>query len=202
MKKFLLLLLSICLTISCLSSCGNKKKQALKSAENVYVELSTAAAYCEEISEGIYGAWYFAIYEAKGYGYGDIILNYTKRTGIDDDSLLAVAESYGYNILELLDGLKSLDFALEVTLKALEINDTTPKFQTALSDAKENLDTLSDKHIDFEDLSKLKSLYNKIKAYSEKLLNFAGMNFYQLEDHIDKYKPEIEELLSELDYLS
>lgn len=203
MKKFLTLFLSICLTFPLFTGCAMKKeKKAIALAESIYNELISANEYCETIEKAVYGAWYFAVYEADNYNYERILVYYTERTGVPGDVFIEAAESHGVDVLTLLFSLSDINITVPCTITALKINNTIPNLNKNLKTAKEDLEKMEEKFSKFEHFSDLKSLYTKIKTYSQKLINpDNGLTLNQLEDIIDTYKKDIKELISDLDFL-
>ena len=202
MKKLLVFLLTICFTITALSSCDlNKGNKVDEYAEKTYADLSSAAELCKTVKTAVYGAWYFSVYEAENYGYEDILVHYTNRTGISGETIFEAANLMGYNEILVLFSFSDLNFTLTITYTALRLKGTTSDLESALKKAKLNLDAIAENFKEYEHYSNLKSLYVKIDAYSEKLLNPDSMNIFQLKEHIDKYESEITELLFKLDFL-
>ena len=201
MKKFMTLFLTFCLLFSFSTGCS-KTKNATALAKSIYNDLISANEECKTIEKAVYGAWYFAEYEANNYHYENILVYYTESTGIAGNHLIEAAKSHGIGVPEILFTLSNINITVPCTITALKINNTIPTLDKNLKSSKDNLEKMEKRFSTYEYFTSLKSLHIKINAYSQKLISPEnGMKLGGLREIIDTYENEINELISSLDFL-
>ena len=205
MKKFLTLLLSIILTITCLgckNSEDSKTKKQYECGKTAYDELLSAADICFTIGSTIYDAWYFAIYEADEYGYSTILSNFCEKTNLSITDVKKTLTFYDIDesTAYYLGIWEDFNYTVNIANKTLELNGTIKKLDTHIFNAKEQLKTMTQQYSDYSEYPTLKSLFSKIDSYAIFLKNPTG-SFEQLKSTIEGYNNDIRTLKSDLSFI-
>ena len=217
MKKFLTFLLTAVFTI-CLVSCSllgdskgdnpspssnqetNKTQEQYDCGKIAYDELLKASKICENMGDAVYGAWYFAIYEADDYSSSTITSAFSSETGISVSDLNKAASAYEISSTLLPYALSDFSLAVLITTKAFELNGQTKNLDDSIAKAKEQLKTMTQKYSDYSEYPSLKSLYSKVDSYATFLKSPTG-SFEQLKTTIQTYENDIRTLISDLSFI-
>lgn len=225
MKKLLLLTLCLVLLVACLASCDSsgqnntynpstnnsgtsntdtKTQAQYECGKEAYDELIKAANLCETYGNVVYDAWYFAIYKADDYTGSNIVSAFASETGLSvSDVNEAIKELSGEDTLPsylLTYALSDISLAVDVGIKALELNGTLAQLDKALTNAKSKLKTMTQEYSDYSEYPSLKSLYSTVDSYATFIKDPSG-SFEQLKTTIENYETEIRTLRSDLSFV-
>lgn len=217
MKKLITLSLCVALVLLSFVGCGSSSDNNAESektpdktqvqyecGKSAYDELSKAAEICAKMGDAVYGAWYFAIYEAD-YDLldssEDALYDLSDKVGVSVDDLTVAAEEYLGDLAGFVQiYLDDFNYTVHIVSKALEINGTVTELDTALSNSKAQLKTMTQEYSDYDQYPMLKSLYSEIDSYASFLKAPTG-SFEQLKTTIEKYETNIRTYKSDLSFV-
>ena len=211
MKKFLICLLCFSMLLIAFVGCDSKApagstsqddptKAQFECGKKAYDELVKASTICEDMGDALYGAWYFAIYEADDYSGSSRISAFASETGLSSSDIYAVGEEMGYNSTLLPYALDDFSTAVYVVLAVYEANGKTEELNTALANAKTELKTMTEKYSDYSQYPSLKSFYSEVDSYATFLKSPSG-SFEQLKTTIETYEKSIRTYKSDLSFV-
>jgi hypothetical protein len=212
MKKLLIFLLCFSTLLAVFVGCGSKGSQnagntqtdisqaQFECGKKAYDELVTASVICEEMGDAVYGAWYFAIYKADDYSGSSRITYFSSETGLSSSDIYAAGEALGYSSAVLPYALEDFSSAVFIVLQAFETNGKTKQLDTALTNAKTELKTMTEKYSDYSQYPALKSFYSEVDSYATFLKSPSG-SFEQLKTTIETYEKSIRTYKSDLAFV-
>ena len=220
--KRILALVAVLVMMGSLCSCG-KNTNAFKVSKAAYSELKRAYEIIEAYSSDVYIAWMCGIYHddeilEQGTEYLASQLSLSEdeiRDGVahtfscdfwkqDWDT---VSEEDKQTLRDLSDGTFSLyeedlfSFCIQVVSNAYAANGKTAEIEGALSEAKAQMKTLSEKYSDYTYYPKLKEFYTTVDSFFHFCEDPFGNSFKQMTDAIEKYKNQARVYQSDLDYI-
>lgn len=216
-QKILAIILTLCLILSGLVACdsGNassteqqteddKAQAQYECGKTAYDELVLAADLCEYMGSAIYDAWFFAIYKAD-YGNSDdadvALSDLASEVGISVADLKVGAEVVLGDFAKFVQiYLDDFEYTVDIVTAALEKNGTVDKLNTAISNAKTELKTMTNKYSDYSEYPTLKSMYSKVDSYATFVKNPSG-SFEQLKSTIENYNNEIRTYKADLAFI-
>ena len=206
MKKLLICLLCFSTLLAVFVGCDSKEsaidntQAQFECGKKAYNELVSASVICEEMGDAVYGAWYFAIYKFDDYGWINSVSGLSKETGISVTDILNAGEAFGYSYEGIHKALEDFNVAVCIVLKAYEINGKTEQLNTALTNAKSELKTMTEKYSDYSQYPALKSFYSEVDSYATFLKSPSG-SFEQLKTTIETYEKSIRTYKSDLSFV-
>lgn len=218
MKKWIIYSLCVCMLLLSLSSCNSQDAENSKQdsptveatlsktqleyecGKKAYDELVTASEICKAMGDGVYGAWYFAIFEADDYSSYNIVNEFASATGVSVSDLNKVMESIGYSAQLLPYALEDFSTAVVMVEEAYKINGTVERLDNALTQAKNELKTMTQEYSDYSHYPTLKSFYSEIDSYATFLKSPTG-SFDQLKSTIENYENQIRTYKSDLSFV-
>ena len=210
-KKSLSILLVLCLILTTLVGCNSNneteeelneadsKAYEYEQAQKAYAELNEAAELCEYAMDVVYGAWYFAMYDAES-GSADY-KNYDgfeKKTGLTYDEIEAAMASLG---LSYDDSFYLTDFNYAVKIAQICLNNKNiyEDARAKVENAKKYLKEVTDTYADYTAYPTLKQYYSEVSSYLEFAENPSG-SFSQLKTTIDNYETNIRTYKNDLSF--
>lgn len=184
------------------------KATECNSGNDAYWALKTAHELNVEIMNSIYGAWYFAIYEAEDYlntqscfeaFCSEANLNYDETL----NALNTVLASMGISDptgTEQLAALRTFSIAVDVAVQVYIDNGTYDLINTNLSNAKSSLKTMTNSYTDFTGYTTLKSYYSEVSAYAD-FCQYPNGSFSQLKTTINTYENNLRHFQNELSFI-
>lgn len=209
MKKFLALLLVLCLSlamVACESSTpqADPKEEEFKAAQDAYNCLVDVHETCVSVMDSVYGAWYFSIYEYDDY-YGITgFEEFCSKTSIPSDEFAKIIREWlgsdSYSKSTLYSFLK--DFSDSVSLVTLfyEKNETFSETQALLDEARASLKSVTAQYADYTGYETLKKYYSELSSYFEFCQNPTG-SFEQLKTTIETYERNLRTYKSDLSFV-
>lgn len=178
-----------------------EEKQAYEyqQAQLAYAELNKAATLCESAMDVVYGAWYFAIYEAE-MGVSDY-KNYDgfeARTGLLYSEIETAMQSIGLSY-DKSHYLTDISYAVKLAQLCLINKNVYADAQTCIENAKSYLKEVTDKYADYTSYPTLKLYYSEVSSYLEFAESPSG-SFSQLKTTIDNYETNIRTYKNDLSF--
>lgn len=190
--------------------CNKKdpKESEFKSANDAYDYLTETHELCVDVMDSIYGAWYFAIYEADDYSSTQSCFNaFCSEAKLDyNDALKAlneVLQSMGYSDptgIQQLAGLRTFSVTVAVVQRVYKNNGVYDQMDSNLSKAKTSLKTVTNSYSDYTGYPTLKSYYSEASAYAEFCKSPTG-SFGQLKSTIDTYETNLRNYKNDLSFI-
>ena len=202
LSKILGMLLSMCLMLSLLIACGSgeqAKEYEYEQAQKAYEELNNASELCMEAIDTIYGAWYFAIYEAE-LGVSDY-KNYDgfeAKTGLTYNEIESAMKSIGLSYDDSFM-LTEFSYAVKIAQICLTNKNIYKNIHTHIENAKAYLKEVTDEYSDYTAYPTLKRYYSEITSYLEFIESPSG-SFSQLKTTIDNYETNIRTYKNDLSF--
>lgn len=193
-------ILTLTLVLS-LCSCSNGNKKAFEAASSAFDNVDNAYRLIEEFGADIYEAWRLGIYEDDDMSVKlladelslseqDINAAIDEICGIDN-----VGDTYFYVFADEL-----FSACVIVVSTAYELNGTTEKISSYMTNAKTLMKEMSEKYSDYEHYSNLKGYYTTTNAFFEFCQNPTG-SFAQVKDTINNYKNDARDYRNDLAYI-
>lgn len=185
--------------VACSSGGVSSQEHEYEQAQKAYEELNKASELCEQAMDTIYGAWYFAIYEAK-LGVSDY-KNYDgfeAKTGLTYKEIESAMKSIG---LDYDDSFMLTEFSYTVKIAQICLMNKNiyKDAHTCVDNAKAYLKEVTDKYADYTAYPTLKRYYSEVTSYLEFVEAPSG-SFSQLKTTIDNYETNIRTYKNDLSF--
>ena len=171
--------------------------------KSAYDSLVRSEKICTEMSDMIYEAWYFAIYNADEYATDNGVINaFAEEIGVSTADLrtayLNYVETDEYSAAVLAYALSEFRYALAIVGQVFKDKGMIAELDNELANAKEQIKVLGEEYPDYSELAMLKSYYAKLNSYAEFVKSPTG-SFNQLGNTIETYEKEIRDCRKELE---
>lgn len=213
MKKFLALLLVLCLSFS-MVACGNSATETISKADPKEEEFNAAQiAYdclvdvhetCEVVMDSVYGAWYFSIYEYDDYYGSTGFEEFCSKTNISSNEFATIIrdwledDSYSKSTLYYL--LEEFSDSVSLITMFYEKNETFTETQALLDEARASLKSVTAQYADYTGYETLKKYYSELASYFEFCQNPTG-SFEQLKTTIETYERNLRTYKNDLGFI-
>ena len=208
MKKIFTFILAALLILS-LVGCSNttpqesnslqEKEYEYEQAQKAYAELNKAANLCEDAMDVVYGAWYFAIYEAEmGVSNYKNYDGFEARTGLKYSEIETAMQSLGLSY-DKAYYLTEISYAVKIAQLCLINKNVYADAQSCIDNAKAYLKEVTDKYADYTAYPTLKLYYSEVSSYLEFAKSPSG-SFSQLKTTIDNYETNIRTYKNDLSF--
>ena len=186
---------------------ADPKEIEIKAAKTAYNYLTQAHELCIDVSDSIYGAWYFAIYKSDDYIYIEPCLKaFCSEANIGYNEALTalneVLKSLGFSTTESYQvaALQTFSVAVIVAQRVHEKNGVYNKIENNLSKAKTALKEVTNTYSDYTGYSTLKSYFSEVSACAEYCESPTG-SFQQFKSTIEKYETNLRNYKSSLSFI-
>lgn len=200
MKRVLILTLTLVMLLT-LCSCDNGNKKAFNAADSAFNNIDNAYGLIENFGSDIYEAWRLGIYEDDDIS---VKLLADELSISEQDINAAIDDICGMdNVGDLYFSVfKDELFSACVIMvsRAYELNGTSDKINSYLTDAKLLMKEMSEKYSDYEHYSNLKGYYTTTNAFFEFCQNPTG-SFRQVQDTINSYRNDARNYRNDLAYI-
>lgn len=177
-------------------------------ANNAYDYLVESHEMCVEVMDSIYGAWYFAIYEADDYySLNSCLRAFCSESNLSQgDTLEAidmVLESSGISNIDddyRCAALQVPSYAVAIVVQVYTNNGVYAQINSNLSNAQTSLKTVTNNYSDYTGYPTLKSYYSEVYSYYEFCESPSG-SFSQLKSTINTYETNLKNYKNDLSFI-
>jgi hypothetical protein len=175
------------------------KEAQFESANSAYNDIVSASEICIDIMDGIYGAWYFAIYESDDYSGYSLLKAFSNEVGFSTSEITKAMTDLGLSSTSYY-ALEDFSTAVHIVKQAYKNDGKYTEAENFLSSAKNSLKSVTSEYSDYTGYPTLKSFYSEVSSYLEFASSPSG-SFSQVKTTIDNYETKIRTFKNDLSFI-
>lgn len=165
-------------------------------AETAYSKLNSAAKTTSEVMRGIYGAWYYAIYESdQGKDYNRMF-NLADKLGFSYSEIETAVKSLGYSTLNY-EIFTDFNKTVKIADAVYEARGTYDEIDGYMDSAKNLLQKISKENYEYTSHAKLTSYYSEVLTCYQFVQSPSG-SLVDLKNRITSFESKVGNYKNEL----